>query len=55
MSFTISRDAQGVVTITNPRTGETRVLAGTTQGPMARAAVKDSIELPSHKWSSFSA
>jgi hypothetical protein len=50
MSLTITRDADGRVTITDPSTGKSETILTTTAGKPAAAVLKPADELPSFQW-----
>lgn len=51
MSLEITRDSDGKVTIVNPATGKSEVLATGVAGRPMRKEVAEGEALPSHQWS----
>jgi hypothetical protein len=50
MSLQISRDQHGNVTISNPATGKSEVVATGVAGRPAQKTVAETHDLPSHSW-----
>jgi hypothetical protein len=50
MTLQITRDDNGIVTITNPATGKSEVLATGIANRPAQKLVHETTELPSHQW-----
>ena len=50
MTLTITRDADGRVTIIDPSTGKSETILTTTAGKPAAAVLKPADDLPSFQW-----